>query len=413
MKKRTIQSRDLAAMDTREIQGSTEDAVKTLLAIPGVIGVDVGFKYKDGQRTDEICLRVHVSKKKQKVGKEEKIPATVNGFSTDVLESKFDATHGLVVPRQHYVVTQGDTIVNPDDQMYPVLMGGITISVDTDGGAETGTIGAIVMDKLTNKPAILTNAHVVNNTVDLPVYHTYSWKTDDKPVGKVLRSRMEKGIDAAVVHISDSYTYAFDIVELGGVQGINDNPTLGMTVRKRGRTSRLTEGIIDGLHGTFPDPQNPSQSYTDIITIAPTRTNEFSTFGDSGSTVLDVNNRIVALLYSGYPPDGAGDLSGKTLAIPIRNVMKAMNVSIEKSDNEADIPASVKVVKPTIKVGARGALVKELQEKLNKIGYRTDTDGVFGKFTRGVVQQFQRDQGLNSDGVVGAKSWAALDAAAR
>jgi hypothetical protein len=294
--------------------------------------------------------------------------------------------------------------------MYPILMGGITISVDTEGGAETGTIGAIVIDKQTKKPAILTNGHVVNNTLDLPVFHTYSWKADEKPVGRVLRTRMENGIDAAVVSISDAYTYAFDIAELGGVQGINETPTLGMKVRKRGRTSRLTEGIIDGLHGTFPDPRDPSKSYTDIITIAPTRTNEFSTFGDSGSTILDTNNKIVALLYSGYPPDGAGDLSGKTLAIPIRNVMKAMNVSIEKSDNEADIPATVKVVKPTIKIGARGALVKEMQEKLNKIGYRVDTDGSFGKFTRGVVQQFQRDNGLNADGVVGAKTWAILDA---
>lgn len=410
MKKKATKSRGLGEITARDIQNSTEDAIQTLLAIPGVVGVDVGFKYKDGQRTDEICLRVHVSKKKQDVSEEEKIPATVNGISTDVLESKFDALHGLVVPRQHYVVTEGDTIVNPDDQMYPVLMGGITISVDTEEGAETGTIGAIVIDKQTKKPAILTNGHVVNNTVGLPVFHTYSWKTNEKPVGTVLRTRMENGIDAAVVSIGDAYTYAFDITELGGVQGINESPTLGMKVRKRGRTSRLTEGIIDGLHGSFPDPRDPSKNYTDIITIAPTRTNEFSTFGDSGSTVLDANNKIVALLYSGYPPDGAGDLSGKTLAIPIRNVMKAMNIGIEKSDNEPDIPATVKVVKPTIKIGARGALVKEMQEKLNKMGYRVDTDGAFGKFTRGVVQQFQRDQGLNADGVVGAKSWAVLDA---
>ncbi|MFM2269094.1 MAG: hypothetical protein RL757_2535 [Bacteroidota bacterium] len=396
-----------------EIRDRTADAIEKLLAMPNVRGVDIGFKYKGGERTEEICLRVHVARKKKRIKKTDIIPSEVNGIATDVLEGRFDNQLSAFVPRRYEVVTQEDTIVNPDDQIYPVLQGGICISVDVDGGAETGTLGAIVKDNVTGRPAILTNGHVVKNTVGREVYHTYSWKTSSggRLLGKVTRSRMTNGIDAAIIPLDGTPTYSFDIAELGGIQGVNTTPMLGTKVRKRGRTSRLTYGIIDGLHGTFADPTNISLNYNDIMTIAPTRTSEFSTFGDSGSTVLDLNNRIVGLLYSGFPPTGAGDLSGKTLVIPIQNVMRAMNVTVISSDNEPDVPAVTRV-RATLKIGARGQLVIDLQNLLNKAGYKVDNDGVFGKMTRGIIQQFQLDNRLLADGVVGPKSWAALDNAA-
>jgi len=42
---------------------------KELMSIPGVNAVDVGYKYVNGVVTDEICIRVHVKKKKKKVPK--------------------------------------------------------------------------------------------------------------------------------------------------------------------------------------------------------------------------------------------------------------------------------------------------------------------------------------------------------
>jgi peptidoglycan hydrolase-like protein with peptidoglycan-binding domain len=56
--------------------------------------------------------------------------------------------------------------------------------------------------------------------------------------------------------------------------------------------------------------------------------------------------------------------------------------------------------------GAKGALVKQLQAKLG-----LPEDGTFGPNTEAKVRAFQQAQGLAADGVVGAKSWAALDAA--
>ena len=60
--------------------------------------------------------------------------------------------------------------------------------------------------------------------------------------------------------------------------------------------------------------------------------------------------------------------------------------------------------RPTISVGARGANVVYLQQKL---GIRAD--GIFGTGTRASVIVFQRSKGLVADGVVGPATWRAID----
>ncbi len=52
--------------------------------------------------------------------------------------------------------------------------------------------------------------------------------------------------------------------------------------------------------------------------------------------------------------------------------------------------------------------VKELQRELKKEGFDIGDDGLFGRDTENFVRQFQREHGLDDDGVVGAYTWAAL-----
>ena len=53
--------------------------------------------------------------------------------------------------------------------------------------------------------------------------------------------------------------------------------------------------------------------------------------------------------------------------------------------------------------------VEDLQRALNMHGLSVEVDGVFGTDTRAAVQQFQHEQGLNDDGIVGPLTWAALE----
>jgi peptidoglycan hydrolase-like protein with peptidoglycan-binding domain len=52
--------------------------------------------------------------------------------------------------------------------------------------------------------------------------------------------------------------------------------------------------------------------------------------------------------------------------------------------------------------------VKELQQLLDADGFGLDVDGLFGRNTEAAVKRFQREQGLDDDGVVGPLTWAAL-----
>ena len=65
---------------------------------------------------------------------------------------------------------------------------------------------------------------------------------------------------------------------------------------------------------------------------------------------------------------------------------------------------------PLIRTGNRGDSVKELQAKLNALGYNCGAvDGIFGSKTYAAVVAFQKAMGIGVDGVVGPETWGKLD----
>lgn len=63
----------------------------------------------------------------------------------------------------------------------------------------------------------------------------------------------------------------------------------------------------------------------------------------------------------------------------------------------------------TLKRGNTGSEVRTLQIQLNAVGnFGLVVDGDFGAKTETAVLKFQADKGLNVDGIVGPKTWAAL-----
>lgn len=70
------------------------------------------------------------------------------------------------------------------------------------------------------------------------------------------------------------------------------------------------------------------------------------------------------------------------------------------------------VERPTLRRGDKGDAVILLQSELIRLGYplpKYGIDGDFGKETEMAVKQFQQDNRLTADGVVGSKTWKALD----
>ncbi len=68
------------------------------------------------------------------------------------------------------------------------------------------------------------------------------------------------------------------------------------------------------------------------------------------------------------------------------------------------------VTRPTLRRGSSGAAVIDLQQALSALGFDPGTiDGIFGTRTEAAVKLFQKAKGLVVDGIVGAKTWAAID----
>lgn len=64
----------------------------------------------------------------------------------------------------------------------------------------------------------------------------------------------------------------------------------------------------------------------------------------------------------------------------------------------------------TLRLGSRGTDVMEIQALLKKIGYDPGPiDGVFGRQTQQAVINFQRDNGLTPDGVIGPQTYKVLN----
>ena len=65
---------------------------------------------------------------------------------------------------------------------------------------------------------------------------------------------------------------------------------------------------------------------------------------------------------------------------------------------------------PTYTLGSQGNAVQQIQQRWQVLGYlSTAPTGTYDETTREAVRRFQRDRGLNADGIVGGKTIVALE----
>ena len=118
-------------------------------------------------------------------------------------------------------------------------------------------------------------------------------------------------------------------------------------------------------------------------------------------------------LATGCDRDGS-DQAAAPSAVPSSSVPSAApspSPSASPSTPSAPSkPAAPKMLRP----GAKGAAVKDLQERLTALGYwNGKADGKFGSVTRQAVFALQKAARLGRDGVVGPKTRKALDRGVR
>lgn len=328
-----------------EIRPIKQDGEADLLKQAGVTGVDIGYKYVGGKKIDELSIRVYVEEKKAEkdVPANERIPQTIKGVKTDVIQRKF-VLHPLRI-------RLADLEVKADTGTYDPLKGGISIGPCRviDGYVYVGTLGAIVKDNDSGDPMLLSNFHVMcvddkwsaGDTMAQPSRVDGGHCPADV-VGELQRASLGGQVDCAVASHT-ARDHACEIVEIGEVTG-TATAIPDMAVRKRGRTTGLTYGTVDTVDLTVKIDYGNGLGVVTLtdqigIEVDPAKSAKFGDNGDSGSVVVNDGRKVVGLHFAGNEDGTYG------VANPIQAVLDALNVSIcVPSKRVAGFQYSVKFV---------------------------------------------------------------------
>jgi len=138
-------------------------------------------------------------------------------------------------------------------------------------------------------------------------------------------------------------------------------------------------------------------------------------FGDTGSAVLDVQARLVAL---GYPiaPNERGVFGTHTeSAVKVFQIRRGLSPDgvVEQHTWRELVEAGWALGGRTLylrRPSMRGDDVRDLQRRLNALGFDAGKDdGIFGHETHDAVYDFQRNTGLEADGIAGHETIDALE----
>ncbi|GAB6159202.1 hypothetical protein JCM39194_24020 [Desulfotomaculum varum] len=325
-----------------------EKARWRLLGMKNVVGVGVGHKYVDMQRTEQPAIIIFVKKKEepQNLSREHLVPYQINGLTTDVIE----------VGEVRLLDEERTKHVRPAQPGLSIGHYRVT----------AGTFGAVVRDRQTGERLILSNNHILANAtngkdgraaIGDPILQPgeYDGGTRDDRIATLLRYiPLQKGEAPATcpvangaarffnifVHtIRPNYDLRFikrggtpnivdcavarpvrpdlitdEILGIGKVQGV-ERAKPGMQVVKSGRTTGITRGVVTAVGATMEvklDDENSAYFADQVVTDMK------SQGGDSGSLVLNQENRAVGLLFAG---------SDKvTVCNHIQNVLDQLNV---------------------------------------------------------------------------------------
>lgn len=297
---------DNAIRATRAAKASTEG--KKLRRHPDVVGIGYGPKEKDGALTSDVAVKLYVRKKRE--APENPLPEKLDDVNTDVVE--------IAPLRARASFTS---------RLRPIL-GGASGAVHVPGLTYTGTLGMAVRGygSYEGRFFVLSNNHVLANVNEASVGDAViqpgtldGGDPDDDVIGELfeyepLRFGDPQGdpdswpvnaVDAAMAEI-DFGTMSREIFWLGYPKGwrlkehLVDDVAGGdqIKVQKTGRTTAYTTGVISdvGYDGWVNYDHGRLAYFEDQILIKP---GTFSDRGDSGSVIVDMDERIVGLLYAG------------------------------------------------------------------------------------------------------------------
>ncbi|MCA0235265.1 MAG: S1 family peptidase [Bacteroidetes bacterium] len=352
------------------ISSRLETAKETLSQYPNVVAVGIGFKETGKKFTDELSLRVFVTRKKDlsALSAKDIIPDEINGIKTDVLNP-------LVVTNDSDVCgTERRTLAH-----HRPLKAGIAISTDSDSYGTLGWFGKLDVD---DTPVLLTNKHVLyDSTIGTDSRHLPTAQPQvgspskccccecgsDNVIGESIIGIKDTNpftstsVDCAIAKINPEFASNIQLHitnsatdEVLNVSGTGQ-AVVGQHVRKIGARSGYTRGVVVHIGDiAVAAPQDSGGTDIDVregqVLIIPEddETYEvkegvckraFSNSGDSGAVILNEDDEIIALNWGG---DRTTNVVGITIASNIANVLQQLSdlgfpISLSVSPSGGDV----------------------------------------------------------------------------
>jgi len=330
----------MALEEVRRVKAKSADL---LLSKRNVVACGVGYKEVGGVRTDELCVIVSVANKvlRAELAPGDLIPQAVEGIKTDVLEtgviralqdrtSKWRPAPGGV-SCGHIDITAGTLgcLVSRGDQIYILSNNHVLANSNQaqpgDPILQPGPYdGGTIEDQIATLEEFVT----INFGTDIPtcpiasgVAAILNWLA--RLLGsqhrlQAFRESLEMNlVDAAIARPISADLVEKRILEIGEPQGVGEG-SLGLKIRKSGRTTGLTSGEITQVDATVQVGYGTGKTaiFTDQLMAG-----AMSSGGDSGSAVLDESDRVIGLLFAGS--------DSTTVINRIQNVVEALDVSID------------------------------------------------------------------------------------
>lgn len=323
------------SVSTETLKNFVRKEASHFLKQENITSVGVGYKIKDGQRTETLSIQFTVGRKVapealESIGAVE-IPKsfTIDGVEvpTDVIPRSYDLSAKEV--KLEVIPQQRKAALNP-------IVPGISVGHPK---LSAGTVGCVAYDAMNGAPFILSNWHVlqgaagkIGDAIVQPGSHDDN-RVSRNIVGKLVRSHLGVAGDCAIAAI-DRRQLSPEIFDLNVSVSRLGEPELGDRVVKSGRTTNVTYGIVQRIHvttridyegvgskeiGCFeigPDPANPAPN------------GEISMGGDSGAAWLFVDQETTTDMMLGLHFAGeTGDEPENALACYAASVFEKLNIS--------------------------------------------------------------------------------------
>jgi hypothetical protein len=298
----------------QEVQSEREDEI---LSLPNVVGVGYAHKQVRGEDTGDPALAVFVSQKlpKDMLRKDQRVPSTLNSLKTDVIET------GVIQAGVEQLLESGPMLGTREERRQDAAIellrarirpveGGYSVGhyQITAGTYATAVIDATAFPGIPQRYYVLSNNHVLANSnnarIGDPILQPGPY--DGGTVASDTIARLSRFVPISFASGASNYVDAaiaegaFDVLDReiywvgyprGGIA-----PALNMIVQKTGRTTNYTTGRITAINATVNVNYGGGQVARFVNQIM---TTNMSAGGDSGSLLLDMENRAVGLLFAG------------------------------------------------------------------------------------------------------------------